>query len=171
MASLTVAAVLLQTPAVQAQLERIAWSQIVMAVGMAAITLAMLAVAVGAFLLFRSVRRTLGNVQKQVQALAPRAEPLLTAANKLAADATSVSTSARARADEVLATVKDLNERLRALSAETEDRVREFGAVLDVVQAETRDILLDAAAAARGVHATAETLGVTGPRKPGRRRK
>ena len=170
MALLTVAAVLQQAPAVQVQLERIAWSQIVMAVALGLVTLAMLAVAVGAFLLFRSVRKAVGSLQHQVQTLLPKAEPLLTAAGKVASDATSVSATAKERAEEILTTVKDLNERLRELATETEGRVRDFGAVLDVVQAETREILLDAAATARGVHTTAETLAASNPRKLAGRR-
>ncbi len=168
MALLTVAAVLQQAPAVQLQLERIAWSQIVMAVALGLVTLAMLGMAVAAFLLFRSARKAIGSVQHQVQAMLPKAEPLLAAAGKVASDATTVSTAARERAEEVLATVKDLNERLRELATETEGRVRDFGAVLDVVQAEAREILLDAAATARGVHTTAEAIAASSPRRVGR---
>ncbi len=171
MALLTVAAVLQQAPAIQLQLERIAWSQIVMAVALALVTLALLATTIASFLLFRSVRKAVASVQQQVQAMLPKAEPLLTAASKVASDATSVSGTARERAEEILATVKDLNERLRELATETEGRVRDFGAVLDVVQAETREILLDAAATARGVHTTAEAIAASSPRKLGRRSK
>src|SRR5512135_1193224 len=151
MVPMTAAIALAQGNALEAQLDRIAWSQMVMAICMALVTLSLLGVAIGTFLLIR-------NLRKQVKALTPRAEPLLSAAQKVAADATGVSAAVKERADEVLKTVQELNGRLRDLATETEGRVREFGAVLDVVQDEAREILLDAASTARGVHKTAEAL-------------
>jgi len=170
MALATVAAVLVQDAALAAQLDRIAWSQVVMAIGMAVVALTILGIGIAAFLLFRAVRKLIGTVEAQAKALAPRAEPLLTAASKVAADATGVSGAVKERADEVLQTVQELNGRLRELATETEERVRDFGAVLDVVQAEARDLLLDAAATARGVHTTAEALQAGRARGPARRR-
>jgi hypothetical protein len=169
MAFLSAAAVVLQAPALQPQLERIATAQIVMAAGTALATLAVLAMAIATFVLIRSVRRMAGRIEGQLQAMLPKVEPLLGAAGKVAADATDVSGAIKTRADEVLTTVGQLNERLHELATETEERVREFGAVLDVVQAEAREILLDATATARGVHATAEALQ-PGRRNPARRR-
>lgn len=164
MALATVAAALVQDAALQAQLDRIAWSQIVMAVGMAVITLTILGSGVAAFLLFRAVRKLIATVEAQAKVLMPKAEPLLTSASKVAADATTMTAAVKERVDEVLETVKDVNGRLRELVTETESRVREFGAVLDVVQAETKEIMLDAAATARGVHTTAEALQAGRPR-------
>ena len=160
----TVAAVLVQDAALQAQLDRIAWSQIIMAAGMVIVTLTILASGVAAFLLFRSVRKLIATVEAQSKVLLPRAEPLLTAASKLASDATTLSASVKERVEEVLETVKDANGRIRELVTETEGRVREFGAVMDVVQAEAKEIMLDAAATARGVHTTAEALQAGRPR-------
>lgn len=164
MVPMTAAIALAQGNALEAQLDRIAWSQMVMAICMALVTLSLLGVAIGTFLLIR-------NLRKQVKALTPRAEPLLSAAQKVAADATGVSAAVKERADEVLKTVQELNGRLRDLATETEGRVREFGAVLDVVQDEAREILLDAASTARGVHTTAEVLQGERRKLPARRRK
>lgn len=55
-------------------------------------------------------------------------------------------------------TVEDVTGRLRAVVDGVEDRVKRFGAVVDVVQAEAEELLLDAASTARGVHTTAEML-------------
>ena len=164
MVPMTAAVVLAQGAPLQAQLDRIAWAQIVMAICMAVVTLALLGTVIAAFMLMRNVRR-------QMKALVPRAEPLLGAANKLAADATDLSGAVKERAEEVLKTVQELNGRLRELATETEGRVREFGAVLDVVQDEAREILLDAASTARGVHKTAEALQSGRRNLPARRRK
>lgn len=142
----------------QAPVERIATAQIVMAVGITIWTLVLIGIGVTMFLLYRSVRRLIATVEAQVQQLAPKAAPLLTAAGKVADDATDVSNAVRGAVQDVLETVDELNQRLRALTADAEDRVRRLGAVLEVVQDEAEDVLLDAAATARGLHATAEAL-------------
>ena len=161
MVPMTAAVVLAQGAPLQAQLDRIAWAQIVMAICMAVVTLALLGTVIAAFMLMRNVRR-------QVKALVPRAEPLLGAANKLAADATDLSGAVKERAEEVLKTVQELNGRLRELATETEGRVREFGAVLDVVQDEDVDGGEVALAPARRRHAPQHPAleGVPGDDEP-----
>lgn len=158
MALATAAVVLLQDAALAAQLDRVAWAQITMAACMIVVALTILLVGVAASVIFARTRKLLTTLEAQTKALAPRAEPLLSAAGKVASDATGMSAAARERVDEVLETVRDLNGRLRQLAGEMEDRLRDFGAVLDVVQGETREILLDAAATARGVHTTTQAL-------------
>ncbi len=169
MALATVATLLAQDAALGAQLDRIAWSQIVMAVAMIVVTLTIVGVGTAALLLVRSLRKLISTVEAQAKAFAPKAEPLLSAAGKVASDATGMSGAVKERVEEVLQTVEELNGRLRTLAAEAETRVRDFGAVLDVVQAETRELLLDAAATARGVHTTAEALQAGRAKGPARR--
>jgi phosphate/sulfate permease len=142
---------IVQSGTLQAQIDRIIWVQVVMAVGMAVVTLTVLALGVAGVMLAFSMRKLMRRMEQ-------RAEPLLSAASKVAADATGTSAAVKERVDEVLQTVQELNGRLRSLATDAEERVREFGAVLQVVQAETREVLLDAAATARGVHTTAELL-------------
>ena len=62
----------------------------------------------------------------------------------------------------ITGTVEDLNKRLRAGVDAVEDRVKRFGAVVDVVQAEAEELLLDAASTAHGVHTTAQMLRGSG---------
>lgn len=154
----------------QAPIERIAASQVVMAAGITIWTLVLVGIGVTMFLLYRSVRRLIGTVEAQVRQLAPKAEPLLTAASKIADDATDVSGAVRGKMHEVLETVDELNRRLRELTTEAEDRVRRLGVVLDVVQDEAEEVLLDAAATARGLHTTAEALQRRSPGGVAKRR-
>lgn len=151
----------------QGPVERIAVSQIVMAVGITIWTLVLLAIGITTFLLYRSVRRLVSTVEGQVKQLAPKAEPLLTAANRIAGDATDISGSVRSKVHELLETVDELNHRVRELTADAEERVRQLGVVLDVVQGEAEELLVDAAATARGLHTTAEAL--QRPRRSGGR--
>jgi hypothetical protein len=60
--------------------------------------------------------------------------------------------------NDVMDTVHDVNRSMRRAAEATEARVRDFAAVLQVVQEEAEQILLDTAATARGLHATAESL-------------
>lgn len=139
-------------PEVLDYLQRIAWAQIAMAVMLGLAFLGVLGAGLYAMRLFRSI-------QRQIQ-------PMIDHATGIAADAADVSAAARKQADEVLATVRELNERLRAAGDSAEMRVRDFAAVLDAVQSEAESVLLDTAATARGVHETARRL-----REPGAMRR
>ena len=63
-------------------------------------------------------------------------------------------------------TVEELNRAVKKGGVAAEDRIRRFGAGLDVVPTEAEDVLLDAAATARGVHETARQLREEPRRKP-----
>jgi hypothetical protein len=141
-------------PALVESVQRIAWAQIVMA---ALMGLAWLAVIVAALYAIRLIRSARASIQ-----------PIIDRANRIAGDATEVSESVRGQVDELLGTVSQTNERLREAVRAAELRVREFGAVLEAVQGETEEVLLDTAAAARGVHVAAESLRQ--PRNIGRAR-
>lgn len=148
----------------QVPVDRIAVAQIVMAAGMVLITLVVLGIGITTFLLYRAVRKLLTSLEKTVETLTPRAQPILSSVEKVAHDATDVSAMVKTKAQEVVDTVDELNHRIRELRAEAEARVRKLGVVLDVVQAEGEELLLDAAATARGVHTTAEALRGRAPR-------
>jgi hypothetical protein len=157
----------LQTdPVLLEQLGRIASAQTILSI--VAGVFALLAVGAGilSYKTFKTLARTLRSLERVVDQLAPRAEPLIDGVTRVAVDAREVSTSVRKKVTEVLDTVDDLNTRLRDATDAAEQRVRQFGAVLDVVQAEAEELLLDAASTARGVHSAARTL-----REPARERR
>jgi hypothetical protein len=60
--------------------------------------------------------------------------------------------------NKITGTVEDLSNRLRTGVDAVEDRVRRFGAVVDVVQTEAEELMLDAASTARGVHTAASMI-------------
>ena len=139
-------------PALLESVQRIAWAQIVIA---ALMSLAFLAVIGAGLFAIRLVRKAQASMQ-----------PTIDRVNAIAADAGEVSEHVKEQVDTLLATVQQVNDRLREAVLAAELRVRDFGAVLDAVQGEAEDVLLDTAATARGVHVAAETL--TQPRKIGR---
>jgi uncharacterized protein YoxC len=147
-----------------AQVDRIAWAQIVMAVAMAILALILIGIGVMAFIALRGANRILARVEKSVQELTPHAKPLIERATRIATDASDVSDTVRRRTNELMDTVADMNRSLREASHAAEERVRDFAAVLEVVQQEAEQVLLDTAATARGLHATAESLRGDGPR-------
>ncbi|MGQ0561505.1 MAG: hypothetical protein ACT443_06480, partial [Gemmatimonadota bacterium] len=136
-------------PAVVQQLEKLVTTQVVVAVALAIIALAVLAVAVGALL---AVRKLTGTVDRTLALLTPKVDPILTSVSRISDDAEDVSSAVKHRVKNVLDTLDDLNGRLRAGADSVEERVKQFGAVVEVVQSEAEEILLDAASTARGVH-------------------
>lgn len=142
-------------PEVIHQLQRLVTTQTIVAISLAIVALSALGVAVGALL---AVRKVLGLLHKTMAQLTPKLDPLLESASRIAGNAEEVSASIKGRVDGVLDTVDDIGGRLKTGAQAVEDRVKQFGAVVDVVQAEAEDILLDAASTARGVHTAAEML-------------
>lgn len=150
------------------QVEWIMRAQVVMAVG--AILLVVLAIVAGisAFVLIRALTRLVRALEEQVSELGPRTEPIFERAQKVTDDAAHISDSVRSEISRVHERMDELDQRFRGAVEDVEARVQRFGAVMRVVQDEFEDILLDTAATARGVHATAEALGkpVPDPRPP-----
>lgn len=139
-------------------LHTIALAQTVTAVGTAILALLGIGIAIAAFVALRAVARTLVALQRTVDQLVPRTEPLLERATQLADDAAAVGQRLRQEAERVAETIEDLNEQLRSAVDTFGERGRHFGAVLKVVQDEVEEILLDATATARGLQAVAGAL-------------
>jgi methyl-accepting chemotaxis protein len=97
----------------------------------------------------RTANRVIGSLERHVDRLAPRVEPLLENLTRLANDSRDVTESVRRRVNELMDTVADLNRSLKHAGKAAEVRVREFAAVLDVVKEEAEEVLLDTAATAR----------------------
>jgi hypothetical protein len=136
-------------------LQRIAVAQMVMAAVMLLIGLIVLGGAIAVFLQARAARRAL---QRSLEELKPQVAPLVERARDAAIDVTAIADSARRKADDVLHTVENLRRSVERGGAAVEERLRRFNAVLDVVQAETEELMLDAAATAHGLQETARVL-------------
>lgn len=149
---------LVQADPLLAQAQHLAWAQMITA---AAVLLILVMVGVVSIMAFRALRTTnqlLHDARRTLERLSPRVEPLLTNISRMSDEAADISREVRRRTERVLQTADHLNRSLRQVSDAAEVRIREFAAVVDVVRAEAEEILLDTAATARGIHATAEAL-------------
>jgi len=149
-------------PEVLERLDRLASAEWVTAIGTLVVAALFVGVAVAALFVLRSLNQSLTRlmqgVERTIARLEPRVEPLLDRAGKIADDASHVSQSLREEVARVQEMLADVNERLYEGLDEAEARLRRFGAVLRVVQREAEDLLLDAAATARGVHVAMDRL-------------
>lgn len=156
----------LQTSEIAGPLEQLVRVQTVTAVGIAILSLIGIAIGVMALVLLRILWRTLRKLEAQVEQLAPKAEPLLENVTKVAEDAAELSRAVRDETGRLRETIGEVNDQLRAAAKTGEARLRQFGAVLQVVQEEIEDLMLDVASTARGVHTTAVELGRRRPVRP-----
>jgi hypothetical protein len=142
-------------PDLSTQLDRIMWAQLIMAGVMVLLAVATLAVAVAVLLL---VRRAMDRIEAAKTELLPHVTPVLSRASTIADDVRHMTAGFRDDADEVHRTVRDLLDRTRSAVDTLDDRVRRFGLVLEVVQQQAEELLMDAAATARGVPTAAQAL-------------
>lgn len=139
-------------------LQRIALAQTVMAVVMCILGVLALGAAALVMLELRSVRHLMRGMLNTIDDLRPRLAPLIDQLQRVTDDIAGLSGDARRRTDDMLHTIEDVQKAVKNAAKSAEARVRRFDAVLDVVQTETEDLLLDAAAAAHGVQEAARVL-------------
>lgn len=151
-------------------LQRIAVAQMVMAASMVIIALIAIGGAIVALLELRSARRLLHNLGDTVAELKPRVAPLVDRTIHITSDVAGMTDNIRRRVDDVLFTMEEINRIVKRGGTIAEKRMERFAEVLDVVQTEAEDLLLDAAATARGVHETARQLRDEPPRSQPRRK-
>lgn len=145
-------------------LQRIADAQLVMAIVMVLIGMLALGAAVLVLLELRSARMLMRGMLSTVNDLKPRLAPLIDQVKNVTDDVAGMTGDARRRMDAILHTVEDLHRAVQQAADAAEARLRRFNSVLDVVQTETEDLLLDAAATAHGVQEAARTLRGPDPR-------
>lgn len=150
-------------PALVHQLERLVSIQLVGTVALSVIALAVLGVAATALI---TLRKAMATMDRTLAQLSPRIDPILTSVSRMADDAEDISSALKHRVNNVMKTVDELNERVLAVADDVELRVKKFGTVADVVQAEAEEILLDAASTARGVHTASQLLRAGEPDYP-----
>ncbi len=156
---------LLQDAALAAQVDRIAWAQIIMAVALVLLALMGLGALFAAWKAMRAAQRLMGELQRIADRLSVRAEPMIDAGRRVVDDVSDVSRRLRKQADDFADTLQELNTSLRRGTEEARRRVQEFGAVLDVVSEEAEELLVDTTARARGVRTTADALRGRGGRR------
>ena len=152
-------------PALIEQIGRIATAQTVVMVIMVLLFLMAVGAAFLSYNTMKQLGRTLDSMEKVIDELAPRAEPLIDGATRVAVDAAAITESVRRKVGDALDTVEDVNGRLRVAVDTVEERLHRFGTVLDVVQTEAEEALLGAASTARGVSEAARALRRPPPRR------
>jgi hypothetical protein len=152
-------------PALLEQLGRIATAQTVVMIVMVLLLLMAIGGALLSYNTMKQLGRTLDSMEKVIDELAPRAEPLIDGATRVAVDASAITESVRRKVGDALDTVEDVNGRLRAAIDVVEERLHRFGTVLEVVQTEAEEALLGAASTARGVSEAARALRHPPPRR------
>lgn len=145
----------MQTEAIINQLDRMADTQIFIAIALSIVALFALAIAFTALLALIRVRKAMEHALNELN---PRTQPALSAFTRVAENAREVSEMVKVRVKDLLDTVDDVNDRLKTGADAVEHRVREFGVVVDVVQGEAEKLMVDAASTARGVHTAREVL-------------
>jgi uncharacterized protein YoxC len=162
-------AVLQQTDAIAGQLDRMGTMITVIAVSAVVVGLLSAITLVISLFTMRSASKLMKNVESHLDRLAPKTDPLIEKMTRLVDDARGVTDGVRRRVTDLMDTVADVNDALRKAHRAADTRVREFTAVLDVVQSEAEEVLLDGAATARGLHATAEALRAGAAPRPSQR--
>jgi hypothetical protein len=109
-------------------------------------------------LVFLQVRKVNQTVRDLGERGLRRADPLLTSGKGIADNLEFVSAAVRTDVERLSALVKSLSERLENASAGVEQRVVEFNALMEVVQAEAADIFIGTASTVRGMQAGARAL-------------
>ena len=148
--------------------QTIAWAQMVMAITFVALLVLAIGGAIVSYNTLKALGRLIKEMEEVTKRLAPRADPIIDGAAKVLANLGDVSTKLRGDVEGMQDTMRDINFRLRMAADSAEDRVREFGDVLRVAQDEAQEMILGAAATARGVHTAADALreATGGPRRP-----
>lgn len=141
-----------------AHLDRIATALTVVAVSGVVVGLFAVISLVASLFALRSANRAIGVMERHIDRLAPRVEPLIDQVTRLADDSRHVTDTVRRRVNELMDSVGDLNRGIKQATRAAELRVREFAAVIDVVKEEAEEVLIDTAATARGLQSAAETL-------------
>jgi hypothetical protein len=145
---------LLQTPVPRDGLSVAADVSIVI-VAVALVILALL----GAVLLLRIN----GAVKEMRIGVRQNLGPVSDRARKISDNVEFITQALRTDVERLNASVKGLTDRLQRASEHMEERIQEFNALMEVVQAEAEDLFLDTASTVRGVRAGARSIG----RSPG----
>ena len=155
-AALAVADTVVTIPASPAGLQR--WVELLTSIASVVIALALIALA--SFLIpaaynSRKMYRRMNDLAERLQ---ERANPLLTHAHNAADNVDYITTAVRADVERVQAMLTATQERLTRASAQTEERIAQFNALLQVVQEEAEDLFIDTASTLRGMQAGARAM-------------
>jgi uncharacterized protein YoxC len=134
------------------------WFDIVSGVASIVISLALIALAVGLLPAAWNFRKSYKKVNELLDRVYGDINPIMRHASSVADNLNYVSTAVRQDVARLQATVAAANVRLEEATRLTERRVREFNALLEVVQGEAEDTFVSTAATLRGLREGAATF-------------
>ena len=134
------------------------WFDTVSGIASILISLALLALCVGLIPAAWNFRKSYKKVNELLDKVYGDINPLMRHASTIADNVNYISTSVRVDVQQVNQTIATANERLQEAVRLTERRVREFNALLHVVQREAEDTFVSTASALRGVREGAATF-------------
>lgn len=126
-----------------------AWPEVVTAISTAIIALIALAVGVVFVMLLRRLMTFMGTLDRVVQSLDRDVRPMIDSVKTMVNDSTRVVGKVRAEVESIAETTHDVHRRVLRGIDETDERLRDLGALLDVIQEEVEDTVLDIGAALR----------------------
>ena len=128
------------------------------AVASTVLTLTMLALTIVAVPALLRFRQTYRKVDHLLDTIYGDIQPIAHSARDITDNINFITTSIRNDVDKVNATIDVANERVQEAVAQTEQRVKEFNALLAVVQEEAEHLFLSTASTMRGVQRGAEAF-------------
>lgn len=121
------------------------------------IALALVVTAVGLALIALQVRRLLRKVDPLLRQVQAHVDPILGHVRDVGENVNYMSSAIRADVQQLTELVDDTRRRLNRSAHATEQRIREFNALLGVMQGEAERLFIDTASTIRGVQAGTET--------------
>lgn len=135
------------------------WFETLTAGASIAMTLALLALAIGLIPAAWNFRKSYKKANDLLDKVYADVTPLVRHAHAVADNLDYITTAVRTDLQRVSRTINTANERLLDAVKESEQRMAEFNALLRVMQEEAEDVFVSTAAAVRGVREGASTLG------------
>lgn len=144
--------------AVQARPAWIGWVEVVSALASIVIAVALLVIGFGLLFAALQARKAVKQLKEVAERLRGDVQPIVGHVTGVADNVHYVSTAVRADVTELRQLVTGTTRRLNDAAAAVEGRMREFDALLGVVQTEAEDLFVSAASTVRGVRAGADSL-------------
>lgn len=145
-----------QIASVPSTLERIT------SVASALLTIALLVLVISVMVAAWSFRRSYLRMNRILERIYADITPIVRHANSVADNVNYITTSIRNDVQQVSATIATANERLQEGMKTTERRLRDFNALLKVVQEEAEQMFVSTASAVRGVQTSASAMSEPG---------
>jgi uncharacterized protein YoxC len=131
------------------------WVGIVTAIAIGIVALLLIALLAALLPALRELRQLTSKVSALVDRLSGDVGPIVRHATNVAESADQIATTIRTEVQDVSRTVRRANERLDSAITASERRLRELGALLQLVQDEVEQTVVSTTAALRGVRAGA----------------